>query len=117
MKELKEFKIGGKMRPMKFGVNQSVLLANLREISITKMEELLSSLADDDGSLIRDLIWSALKDGARMSGTEFKYTNYDIGDWLDDIDADLIISVLEYMMGDKMPLLKDEGTKKKVIKK
>ncbi len=79
-------KIGGKDRTIKCGLNQSFEYCELRKISISEMNADLSNIAKGDGSQIRDLIWSALKDGARIENVEFEYTNYDIGDWLETID-------------------------------
>ncbi len=79
-------KIGGEERLIKIGLNQSILYCELRNISITEMNADLAKLSKGTGAELRDLIWSALKDGARVSGTEFKYTEYDVGDWIEELD-------------------------------
>jgi hypothetical protein len=81
---VKKIKIGGKEFPLSFGINQSILYCNLRNISITEMEGELANIETSDGSSIRDLLWSALKDGARREGIEFEYTNYDVGDMMEE---------------------------------
>ena len=79
--------IGGEDRPVKFGMNTWIEYCELRGISITKLGEDLDviSKGGGSGSEIRDLIWSSLVSGAKSKRINFDYTNYDVGDWMDDI--------------------------------
>ena len=79
-------KIGGKERKIKCGMNQSILYCELSDISITQMNKEFVNLTTSNGSEIRDLVWSALKDGARIKKEAFEYTNFDVGDWMEDLN-------------------------------
>ena len=107
-------KIGDKDYLLKFGLNQSILYCELRGISITQMNEDFASFANGThtGSEIRDLIWSALKDGARFNKTEFKYNNFDVGDIMEEIDPTEITNALKTMAG-TLPKVKKGVDKKK----
>jgi len=110
MKKTTKIKIGGEERPIKFGMNQSILYTELRGISVTKMNEEFASFGDGtfNGSEIRDLIWSSLADGARVEGLDFEYTNLDVGDWMEDSEPDF----LEKFMVELMKTLPKESKKK-----
>lgn len=96
-------KIGGKDRPIKFGLNQSILYCELRKINISEMNKDFSKIANGGtGSEIRDLVWSALKDGARYEKTDFKFTNLDVGDWFDSIEEGEMEKFLQELL-DSMP--------------
>lgn len=83
-------RIGGKLRPVKFGTNQTIVFCQLRGITLKDYAETFKQERLDnysvDGSESRDLIWSALKDGARYKNQDFEYKPEDIGDWLDNVD-------------------------------
>lgn len=106
--------IGNKERPVKMGLNQSILYCELRGINITQMNTEFTSFANGKhtGAEIRDLIWSALKDGARKEGTEFNYTNLDVGDWIEDLEPN---SITEFIKGmaETMPKAKAKPVNKK----
>lgn len=111
--------IGGEERAVKFGMNQSILYCELREISINQMGEELTSIgvSGGDGSAMRDFIWSALKDGARRDKKKFPYTNYDVGDWMEDLETGQIEGFINELI-DSMPKGKeDDKPKKKVTTK
>ena len=81
-----EIAIGGKSRPVKFGVNQTSEFCKLRGIGAGEYFAFLKDKfvgAKGDGGEFRDLLWSALKDGARLKKLEFEYTPEDVGDWMD----------------------------------
>lgn len=105
-------KIGNKERSVKFGLNQSILYCELRGISITQMNADFSRLvAGGNGSEIRDLIWSALKDGARFNKEEFDHDNFDVGDWMETIEEGELAKFLDELV-ESMPKSK-KVTKKK----
>ena len=88
--------IGGLDRPIKMGLNQSIAYCELRGISITQMNKEFKRFTDGmhSGSEVRDLIWSALKDGARKAKVEFPYDNLDVGDWIEDIKPEAVIEFI-----------------------
>jgi len=104
-------KIGNKDRKLKFGMNQSILYCEIRDISLTQMNKELTKITDGTGSELRDLIWSALKDGARVSKEKFEYSNFDVGDWLEELDSKEIESALN-MLIESMPSKKKIPTTK-----
>ena len=83
MKVKKQIKLNGKQYTVSFGINQTILYCQQRDISVTTMNEEMK-LIRDDISITRDLIWSALKDGARLSGKEFDMTPEQVGDMMDE---------------------------------
>jgi len=91
--------IGGKVRPYVFGLNQSIEYCKHRNISITKMNEEIGKLMTNsgDGSEIRDLVWSALKDGARREGSEFDFTPETIADWMEVLSPDQMSDMVNNM--------------------
>ncbi|RLF66357.1 MAG: hypothetical protein DRN30_02290 [Thermoplasmata archaeon] len=105
--------IGGKEREIKIGLNQSILYCELRGISITDMNSDLAKLSNGTGAELRDLIWSALKDGARVSGEEFNHTTYDVGDWIEELDPESLGTFINSLV-ESMPKMRPAKSKKKV---
>lgn len=106
--------IGGENRPVKFGINQSILFCQLRGITINMMDATIQRIVKNevDGSEIRDLLYSALKDGARKEKKPFEFTPEDVGDWMEDVNQD---ELQEFFVGlsDSMPKTKRKESKKK----
>ncbi len=96
--------IGGEERPLKFGFNQSIFYCEQRGITITQMNVDLTKISTDMG-VFRDTIWSALKEGARQDGKEFDHTVYDVGDWLQEIEAKEVTGAINELTG-SMPKAK-----------
>ena len=111
--------IGGKERPIKFGVNQTDLFCELRGIKLNEYFMLLMEL--DGGEYLfkdaRDILWSALKDGARQAKIEFNEDPLTIGDWMDTDPAGIITEMKKGIV-ESMPKPVENGTtkKKKVTK-
>lgn len=82
--------IGGEDRPLKFGVNQSILYCELRNVPINQMDKDIQNFAvgNTSGAEIRDMLWSALKDGARKAGNAFDFTPEDVGDWMEEVNEE-----------------------------
>lgn len=112
--------IGGKDRPVKFGLNQTIEYCKLRGISITQMNDdsLRMQSGSGDGSEIRDLIWSALKDGARFGKVDFEATAYDVGDWLEDLKDGAMEQFMKDFAESMSPIIENnEPVKKKATTK
>jgi hypothetical protein len=105
--------INGKKFPMKWGLNQSMFYCELKGISIDKMNKEFSNLGNDI-SILRDLLWSAFKDGARVDGSDFTLTNFDIADLMEDMEGDEL-TVLIASMTETLPKARP-STKKKALK-
>jgi hypothetical protein len=73
------------------------------------MEKDLSNIENNDGSIIRDLLWSALKDGARREKIDFPYDKYDVGDMMEDKKViDAFVKVMSESYADN-PIPNDES--------
>ncbi len=107
-------KLGGKSYTTSWGMNQSIEYCELRGISITQMNKDLAKIATDSGAVLRDLIWSSLKDGARKDKVELELTNFDIGDLLEDIKPGEIENFMAGMTA-TMPKVREKDTKKKIV--
>lgn len=77
---IKEIKIGGKLRPVKFGWNAYAIFGDITGISIDKMVDFAEMKISD----VMALIFAGLKEGARYKKQEFEHTIEDIGDWMDE---------------------------------
>lgn len=105
--------IGGEERPLKFGVQQSINYSQLRNQSVSKQYDDLLNIGTDDGSIVRDLIWSALKDGARKEKLEFDYEPEDIADWMDELTADEVTKFVEALTESLKTSVELKSAKKK----
>ena len=106
--------IGKENRPVKFGINQSIIFCKLRGITISKMSDVIDNIVKNevDGSEVRDFLYSALKDGARKEKQTFDFTPEDVGDWMEDVDLEELES---FFLGfiDSQPKTKRKASKKK----
>ena len=109
-------KIKGKEYPLNFGINQSILYCELRGINITEMNEEITKLSSGDytGGEFRDLMWSAMKDGARRAKIKFELDNYDVGDLMENMGEDEITAFVKEM-SDTLPDRRDDGDSKKKV--
>jgi hypothetical protein len=62
--------------------------------------------------IFRDIIWSALKEGARQDKVPFEFDNFDVGDWLQDVEASEINDAIKSLV-ESMPKAKARESKKK----
>ena len=113
-------KIGNEERPVAFGMNAYILYCELRECSITDMSEDFKRIGEGKGtgSEIRDVLWASLKDGARKAGQNFGFSNYDVGDWMDDLDQKELAKFFTNLadsMAERIPAEKDPAPKKKAL--
>lgn len=83
------FEIGGKLRPIKFGTNQTAIFCQLRKCNLKVYQETFtqSKIAqlDIDGSEIRDLLYSGLVSGCMTDKIDTDFNETDVGDWVDDL--------------------------------
>ena len=77
---IKEIKIGGKMRPVKFGWNAYAIFSDISGISVDNLVNFSDIKIND----VIVLIYAGLKEGARYKKQEFPFTVEDIGDWMDE---------------------------------
>lgn len=105
--------IGGEDRPIKVGVNQTIIYCELRGVPINQIDKDVQKIAkgESSGAEIRDLLYSALKDGARAAKLDFPYTPEDIGDWMDSISSEDMQGFMGELIG-AAPKGKKESKKK-----
>ena len=112
-----EIEIGGKIRPIKFGTNQTAIFCQFRKINLAQFSELFSSERlsnkDIDGSEIRDLIYSALVAGCRTKKIDQDFDETEVGDWIDELEQSELDNIFEVYM-QSLPNVK--GAKKKMRK-
>ncbi len=98
VKGQKKVKIGGKLRPIKFGTNATHLFCQKRGIKLKEFNELFAAekLAnlEIDGSEIRDLIYSGLAAACLSLGEEVDFNEWTVGDWIDDLDESGLAEIL-----------------------
>ena len=104
MKELKYLTIGEEKMPVNLGLQQSINYCQLRGISISDMSKDFERMGNGqtNGSEFRDLIWSALKDGARKAKIDFELSPEDVSDIIEDLTPEQInefMGVLTSSMG------------------
>ena len=105
--------VDGKEYTISWGLNQSIEYCNLRSIDITQMNEDYANIGKDI-SIVRDLMWSAFKDGARIKDVEFTMTTYDVGDMLETMSSEEVSSFIATMV-DTLPKVNKELSKPKVV--
>ena len=94
-----EVPIGGKTRLFKFGINQLAIFSEKHSLNLSEVEMGMSQ--------IRDLFWSALVAGARKKKEEVDFDEWDVGEWIDDMEQSDFDKVVE-AMNQSMP---EQGTK------
>ena len=94
-----EISIGGKIRPIKFGTNQSAKYCEIRSLSLAQMQKELSNIENSDGGNIRDLIYSALWAGCKTDKIEIDFDRYDLGDWIDEMEQDELNKCFQVLLG------------------
>jgi|SRR5690554_1351472 len=77
-------KIGGKKRLLKFGTNQTAILCEMYDVPLEEMDQAFSP-ARMSVAQTRDLIYSAIAAGCLTKGKEIDFTQYQVGDWVDDL--------------------------------
>ena len=117
MKGFIKINIGGEERPLKFGLQQSISYCEMRNVSINEMQDELGKLVDGKGTgaEIRDLLYSALKDGARVDKKPFDFTPEDVADWIEEINPEELKKAFS-VMGSSMPDKDMSLGKQKVVK-
>ena len=111
--KMTEIKINGREYPIKWGLQQSIEYCDLRGVSISDYQKDLGKITSDMG-ILRDMVWSALKDGARKAKQEFALSNMDVSDLLDEATAEESKQIVETLAG---TLPQDRSKKKAVGKK
>ena len=78
--------IGDSDRPIKFGTNQTAEYCKVRDLTLAQYQEELSSIDKMGVAVVRDLLYSALFAGCKAKKIDVDFDQYDVGEWLDDMD-------------------------------
>jgi hypothetical protein len=95
--EMLKINIGGELRPVHFGVNQTILYCETKGITISDYDKDVAAMASGNisGRETRLLLWSCLVDGARLSGVDFDADEQTVGDWMDEVDPDEVQKAID----------------------
>lgn len=99
-----EVNIGGRVRLIKFGTNSLALFSQKTGKDLSEIDAGLMS--------IRDLIWSGLVAGAKKRKEEADFDEWEVGDWLDDMDQSEFDKISEAITN-SMPKENESKSKKK----
>lgn len=86
-----EIDLGGKKRAFKFGMNAFALACEVAGLSLN---EFLASIGSNPLS-IRYLIWAGISANCRSNNIEEDFNLYNVGDWLDVIDAKSLATLMD----------------------
>jgi hypothetical protein len=81
---MNEIEIGGKHRPINFGISALGMYCREKGIPLTKME---GAFEDMDLQDLTNLIYFALLAGYRRARVEVDFEKNDVLDWLDDTES------------------------------
>ncbi len=98
---LKKVKIGGKLRPVKFGMNALRIYSE-------KTNSTLADLMNISGMSITNmimLVFVGLQEGARKEKQEFDFIIDDVSDWLDD-DFGIVNEIMDIFV-ESFPNIKE----------
>jgi hypothetical protein len=104
--------IGGKKRPLRFGINQCAKFSELRGIELGQVGQVMANLADF--FTFRDVVYSGLWAGARFEKMDVDFDNETIGFWMEEIDLQkLTVEVSKAIQGEASPNGKAQEKKPK----
>jgi len=109
---INEIKIGGELRPVKFGFNSLAEFGRITGLKLQDLQNLGSSLTIEQ---VIVLVWCGLRYGAKKEGKPFDYTVEDVGDWLDE-DPNLVAEMLNTYGESQAPFVPEKAGKKKPIR-
>jgi len=89
--------IGRQQRPFKFGFNAIDIFCSRRNVSIAEFGERLAEIAKGSATPgeLRDIIYAGLAGGALSNGQPISFTNYEVGDWLDELPQGELAKMME----------------------
>lgn len=98
-----EIKIGGKKRPVSFGINQTAVFCEKHKISLEQIGERFGgqmTLLD-----FRDLLWSGLVAGAYENKQTPDFDEWDVGTWVETLKPEEITDIIN-KFSNSMPVSK-----------
>lgn len=107
---VKKIKIGGKERPVYFGMNALELFEHEAGMSFVELQKIMSSGTMSMG-IIKKFVYSGLMGGVWKTKANDELDILDVGDWIDDYGFENIDVLMSIYM-DSMPMLDDKNKKK-----
>lgn len=97
IKQEKHIDIGGKKRLIKFGTNATAEYCDKRNVGLSEYFNLTFDKIKP-GEL-RDIIWSGLVAGARSEGKDVDFDEFNVGDWIDEMDQGELDVIFDLVKG------------------
>jgi hypothetical protein len=107
---MKEIELGGKSRPINFGIGALAQYCGERKIPLTAME---SAFAEMNLLDMIDLMYHALVAGCRRARVDVDFEREDITDWLEE-DGALAVAMEAFAASQSMPDTSKPSDKKNV---
>lgn len=89
--------IGNKLRPFKFGFNAIDIFCREHKITISEFGERFSQIGKGTATIgeLRDIIYAGLAGGALSTGEKIEFTNFQVGDWMDELPQGELAKMME----------------------
>ena len=89
--------IGNKQRPFKFGFNAIDVFCRAHAIGINEFGERFAKIGSGKATIgeLRDIIYAGLAGGALSAGDKLDFTNYQVGDWMDELPQGELAKMME----------------------
>jgi hypothetical protein len=97
---LTEVNLGGQSRPFRFGFNAIEVYCNKTNTPLHEFGSVASKLVSDKAAIgiLRDFVWAGLCGGCMSKGLTIDFTNFQVGDWMDECDGDTITNLIDTMV-------------------
>ena len=89
--------IGNKLRPFKFGFNAIDIFCREHKITISEFGARFAQIGKGTATIgeLRDIIYAGLAGGALSTGEKIDFTNFQVGDWMDDLPQGELAKMME----------------------
>jgi len=89
--------IGNKPRPFKFGFNAIDIFCREHNIGINEFGERFAQIGKGNATIgeLRDIIYAGLAGGALSIGDKIDFTNFQVGDWMDELPQGELTKMME----------------------
>jgi len=94
-------KIGGELRPFKFGFNAMDIFCKEKSIGIGDFGAYFNNIASNKATIadLRDIVFAGLCGGALSMGSKVDFTTYQVGDWMDELKSDELAKIMASISG------------------
>jgi hypothetical protein len=108
MRGFVEVEIGEKKRPVKYSYNALCLFGDLAKLSLVELQGL--TVEGLSASQFRQLFFAGLWEGCRVMKVPLDFTEFDVGDWLEDLGANQRKEIMDVFLS-AMNSVIDDGKK------